>query len=174
MLEGISTAVHNRVSMLEEFSTLYKNNKHLEVLIGPIEELLHCEPVMEPRTKDLESFVPELDPNLLILVFKKGAAVVQKLKLKKKHSFNRFMGGAGGVREEQQYNLKKFYPVSSLQITDLPRKLYFEIKDTASQNSNILACKSLDCKGELLRGIADMIQDYNRFLTSSLQIKDIN
>ena len=34
--------------------------------------------------------------------------------------------------------------------------------------------RSLDNKGELLRGIADMIQDYNRFLTSSLQIKDIN
>ena len=43
---------------------------------------------MEVKTRDIENFVPESDTGLLLLVYKKGAALVQRIKIKKKHSFN--------------------------------------------------------------------------------------
>ena len=57
-------------------------------LSGPIEELLHYGSVVEVKSRDFENFVPDTDSGLLLLVYKKGAALVQRIKIKKKHSFN--------------------------------------------------------------------------------------
>ena len=59
------------------------------LILGPIEELLHYGSVVEVKSRDIENFVPDrADSGLLLLVYKKGAALVQRIKIKKKHSFN--------------------------------------------------------------------------------------
>ena len=45
--------------------------------------------VVEVKARDVENFVPESDSaGLLLLIYKKGVAVVHRSKIKKKHSFN--------------------------------------------------------------------------------------
>ncbi|XP_063676247.1 uncharacterized protein LOC134812675 isoform X2 [Bolinopsis microptera] len=171
MLEGVAKAVDEKLSMQKEFSCLYRNNRKLEVLIGPIEELLHYGSVVEVKTRDIENFVPESDTGLLLLVYKKGAALVQRIKIKKKHSFN-LLAEKTAQAPKEEYQLKKFYPVSCLQLRDLPHNHVFEITDTVAQQRVVLASRLIEAKAELIKNVADIIMDYDKFLSSSLQMKD--
>lgn len=172
MLEGVAKAVEEKLKMQKEFSCLYKNNRKLEVLIGPIEELLHYGSVVEVKTRDIENFVPESDSGLLLLVYKKGAALVQRIKIKKKHSFNKLLAEKTAAPPKEEYTLKKFYPVSCMQLRDLPHNHVFEITDTVAQQRVVLASRLIEEKAELIKNVADIIMDYDKFLSSSLQIKD--
>ena len=60
----------------------------ISLSVGPIEELLHYGAVVEVKSRDIDNYVPDQDTGLLLLVYKKGAALVQRHKIKKKHSFN--------------------------------------------------------------------------------------
>ena len=173
LLQNINQTIEQKLGMYQEFIPMYQANRKLEVLIGPIEELLFYGNVEEARGRDVENYVPEGDSNIFLLVYKKGVALLQRIKVKKKHSFNKLMSPLpSNASHKSEYILKKFYPVSCLQVRDLPRSHVFEITDTINNQRLVLACKDIPRKAELIQHVADIILDYDKFLSSSLQAKD--
>lgn len=105
-----------------------------------------------------------------MLLYKKGIALVQRKK-KSKSSFNKLLSGTQTV-PKVEYGLKQFYPVSSLMVKDLPNTHVFEVADVVTQQKIVLASKSLDNKAQLMKGVGAAIQDYEKFLSTSLAIKE--